>query len=375
MKASVKFREDQNPLLRAKIPISVLGLPFLSGITAGDSKELSLNLGTYFESGPSFRVSYRPNDSWNPFSLLVKTGIGSLGSPISAPMTISTEFSLLNRGNPTFFLRLKPQMGDFSIKKAASSVIVLPTESSVFGKKVKPFDRDHDTEGEGSVDGGETATENGVFRAQSGDYSAPKTNGFAPDVQTGGVIDGLFSGVEVNARSVLPLKQRLQLKFRWGVRFPAELRNIFPEGRARNPTADFSFKKVPLLFINKISIEHVADEAKRKSGGGLPGTAVSDASDTCESFKRQLEFLQAENGMLRKAVGDLRYEITSAVEARNSGKQDRGKEKVGRKSTGGKDRRNGDRPPDLSELGGKSLEDEVNEGLKKALMSATGTGM
>ncbi|KAG9456687.1 hypothetical protein H6P81_001195 [Aristolochia fimbriata] len=381
MKASVKFRDEQNTLLRAKIPISVLGLPFLSGITAGESKELSLSLGTFFESGPSFKVSYRPNDSWNPFALVLKTGIGSFGSPISVPMTISTEFSLLGRGNPTFFLRLKPQMGDFSIKKTAASAIVLPAENPVFGRKAKAFERDHDTDGEGSVDGGETPKPNGgngAFHAPNGDYAAERRNGFlaAPGVHTAGAINGLFSGVEVNTRSVLPLKNHLRLKFRWGVRFPAELRDIFPDGRRRNPTADISFKKIPLLVINKISIEHVAEEAKSKSSG-LP--AASDVSDTCQSFKRQLEFLQAENGVLRKAVEELRSEIStpaSPIEARSSPKHDREKEKAGRKPTAGKkDRRNEEKPPDFGSFAGKPIEDDpINEELKKALTSAIGAG-
>ncbi|CAN1188873.1 hypothetical protein LINPERPRIM_LOCUS35728 [Linum perenne] len=76
MKASIKFRDEQkSPLFRGKIPLNILGFPFLSGIVAGDSKELSLNLSTFFDSGPSLKVAYWPNDSWNPFSFVVKTGM------------------------------------------------------------------------------------------------------------------------------------------------------------------------------------------------------------------------------------------------------------------------------------------------------------
>ena len=35
MKASIQFRDDDRPLLRAKVPVGVLGLPFLSGLAAG----------------------------------------------------------------------------------------------------------------------------------------------------------------------------------------------------------------------------------------------------------------------------------------------------------------------------------------------------
>lgn len=123
MKASLKFREEQKPLFRAKVPLSILGLPFRSGIVAGESRELSLNLSTFFESGPSINIGYRPNDAWNPFSLIVKTGTGPFGSPVSSSMLMSAEFNLLGRGNPAFMLHFKPQFGDFSIKKSQSSVL------------------------------------------------------------------------------------------------------------------------------------------------------------------------------------------------------------------------------------------------------------
>ncbi|KAJ4904899.1 Uncharacterized protein Rs2_18850 [Raphanus sativus] len=123
MKASMKFREEKNPLFRAKVPLSILGLPFQSGIVAGESKELSLNLSTFFESGPSLKLSYRPNDSHSPFSLVVKTGTGPFGSPVSTSMLMSAEFNLLgnNSSTPTFMLHFKPRFGDFSIKKSHSS--------------------------------------------------------------------------------------------------------------------------------------------------------------------------------------------------------------------------------------------------------------
>ncbi|XP_019198542.1 PREDICTED: E3 ubiquitin-protein ligase At1g63170-like [Ipomoea nil] len=79
MKASIKFREDQKPLLRAKVPISILSFPFQLGIAAGESKELSLSLGTFFDAGPSIKFSYRPNDSQKPFSFVPKTGLGNYG--------------------------------------------------------------------------------------------------------------------------------------------------------------------------------------------------------------------------------------------------------------------------------------------------------
>ncbi|XP_058070847.1 uncharacterized protein LOC131219611 [Magnolia sinica] len=385
MKASLKFREDQKPLVRAKIPLSVLGLPFLSGISAGDSKELCLNLSTFFESGPSLKVSYRPNDSWNPFSLAVKTGIGSFGSPISAPMAMSAEFNLLGRGNPSFFLQFKPQIGDFSFKKTSGSAIVFPTEpSAFFGRKINGHEKDPDTDGEGSIDGVETPVANGAaFRPVNG-IVAGKENGFQPDVRAaaGGIV-GFLSGVEVSARTALPLRSNALLKFRWGVRFPAELRGAFLEGSRRNPTADISMRKIPLLVMSKISIEHVAKDEKKESGKSCTPSypfwhGNAGVAEACFSVRRQLEALQEENGLLRKAVEELRSDICAGrsvpvTVSQDSGKYDRAAREGGKSVAGKRDRRSDSKAGELTGL--PAAEGDVNDELKKALMAATGAGI
>lgn len=117
MKASVKVREGQRPLVRAKVPVQVAGLPFYSGISVGDEKELALHLGTNMEAGPSCSLSYRPNDPQSPLAVLLKTGFGLWGSPHAAPFTISAEFNIARRENVSFTLRLKPRVGSFSFRK------------------------------------------------------------------------------------------------------------------------------------------------------------------------------------------------------------------------------------------------------------------
>ena len=117
MKASVKVREGQRPLVRAKVPVQVAGLPFYSGISVGDEKELALHVGTNMEAGPACSLSYRPNDPQSPLAVLLKTGFGLWGSPRSAPFTISAEFNLARRENVSFMLRLKPMVGSFSFRK------------------------------------------------------------------------------------------------------------------------------------------------------------------------------------------------------------------------------------------------------------------
>ena len=339
MKASLKFREDQKPLLRAKVPLSILGLPFQSGVIAGESKELTLNLGTFFESGPSIKIAYRPNDTWNPFSLVVKTGTGPFGSPISSSMLMSAEFNLIGRGNPSFMLHFKPQFGDFSIKKSQSSVFD--------GKLVKSLN--------GAVPEDDSSIE--VVEKPFMNGASSKT-ALAVD-STAGTIAGLFSGIEVAARTTLPVRGRAVVNFRWGVRVPAEVKSV-GENPIPNPTAGISFQKIPFLVMNKVGIEHVdgGDSKKKTSPDVNFPPASGDVAEACFTVKRQLEILHAENGLLKKAVEDLRREFNSVGDS-SSG------ERNGNKSSGGKfDRRNNDK---------KSNEGDVNEELKKALMGATGS--
>lgn len=339
MKASLKFREDQKPLLRAKVPLSILGLPFQSGVIAGESKELTLNLGTFFESGPSIKIAYRPNDTWNPFSLVVKTGTGPFGSPISSSMLMSAEFNLIGRGNPSFMLHFKPQFGDFSIKKSQSSVFD--------GKLVKSLNGAV-PEDDSSIEVVEKPFMNGAFSKTA----------LAVD-STAGTIAGLFSGIEVAARTSLPVRGRAVVNFRWGVRVPAEVKSVGENPNPNpNPTAGISFQKIPFLVMNKIGIEHVdgGDSKKKTTSPDVNFPASGDVAEACFTVKRQLEILHAENGLLKKAVEDLRREFKSVGDS-SSG------ERNGNKSSGGKfDRRNNDK---------KSNEGDVNEELKKALMGAT----
>ncbi|GMY14119.1 hypothetical protein FCV25MIE_09358 [Fagus crenata] len=341
MKASLKFREEQKPLLRAKVPLSILGLPFQSGILAGESKELTLNLGTFFESGPSVKIAYRPNDTWNPFSLVVKTGTGSFGSPISSSMLMSAEFNLLGRGNPSFMLHFKPQFGDFSIKKSQSSV--LDGKLGVVSE----------------VDSSIEVVERPLMNAA---FSGKKITALTAD-STAGMIAGLFSGVEVAARTSLPVRGRAVVNCRWGVRIPAEVKSA-----GENQTAGIAFQKIPFLVMNKIGIEHVDGGESKKKDVTLP--ASGDVAEACFTVKRQLEVLQAENGLLRNAVEDLRREFASSksvlpVRESSSGKY-RDVERNGNKSSSGKfDRRNNEKKP-------TQTEGDVNEELKKALKGATG---
>ncbi|KAI3526098.1 hypothetical protein L1887_05301 [Cichorium endivia] len=286
MKASMRFREEQKPLFRAKVPLSILGFPFQSGIVAGESKELSLNLSTFFESGPSLKVAYRPNDSLNPFSLVFKTGIGHFGSPISSSLNMSAEFNLIGGSqNPSFFVHFKPKFGDFTIKKV---------QSSVFKKQISGVSGVADEDAPVIVD----LFENGKKFSNS-PLQSPAA----------GLMKGVLADVEMTAKTTVPLRKNAMLNFRWGVSLPEAEDSAAMLMKKNNSTAGISFQQLPVLIINKIGIEHVTRPGSKDSSkvGPAPG-------DTAEAFfgvKKQLEIIQAENGALKKAMDNLKGEFSA----------------------------------------------------------------
>ena len=119
----IKFCDDDRPLMRAEVPIGVLGLAFQPGLAAvGDPRELRFNLTAAFAWGPALRLLCRPDDPGLPFfALTVRAGRGPLGSPARAPFALAAEFfNLLSSdpSTPAFFLRLKPRLRDFSLSNS-----------------------------------------------------------------------------------------------------------------------------------------------------------------------------------------------------------------------------------------------------------------
>ncbi|KAL2923834.1 COMPASS component SWD2 [Bienertia sinuspersici] len=314
MKASLKFREEQKPLFKAKVPLNILGLPFQSSLLAGDSKELSLGLATFFDFGPSFRLSYRPNDAFNPFSFLIKTGIGHFGSPIDAPMSMTAEFNFLGNcsaSNPKFLLHFKPQFGDFSIKKSQSSSI------SAFKINDAVFE-----EGNVNNDSSLEVVENGDY------FSVGKTGGKITDLPLKSSVESAVSGMELGAKTVLPIRSGAIFKLRWGIKLPEGIQSLM-----KNPTARMTPCGIPSLVLNKIGIEHVAEDDRKVVGPqkvGSPGSESAELAESCFAVKRQLETLRSENVQLGKALEDLK------VEFGNKGFKVRG-ERKSHEINGGKD--------------------------------------
>uniref|UniRef100_A0A7C9D5L1 Uncharacterized protein n=1 Tax=Opuntia streptacantha TaxID=393608 RepID=A0A7C9D5L1_OPUST len=259
MKASFTFREERAPLLKAKVALTALGLPFQSAFATGDSDDLCVSFGTFFDSGPAFRVSFRPNDSFNPISLLIKTGIGRFGSPVNAPMKISAEFNLLSgsMSTPTFFLHFKPRLGHFSLRKTHSS-----------------------------------------------DLDAISKRDDDPVSEDGTAVDRAMETINVVARTVLPIQNVAVFKLRWGVNFSEACRSMVGWGR-RNRTAG-----MPLLTLNKIGIEHVlGGDCKEEESAVERQSGSGDLVETCFTVKRQLDKVRVENALLGKALEDIRAEI------------------------------------------------------------------
>jgi hypothetical protein len=305
MKASIKFRDDNCPLLRAKVPVGVLGLPFLSGLSAGgDAKDLRFDLSTTFTTGPALRFSYRPNDPLQPFALSIRTGLGPLGSPTRAPFELAAEFNVLSSNQPTFSILVKPRVGDFALASSvyspppppAPAPTPAPLAIKMADLTTNSDDQDRDAHRPFSLNG----------------------NGLAANVAAaagkgGGGVGALLSGMRLTTRSVLPLWSRASLRLQWGLRVPPEIKAALADDGYGRKAGSLAISKLPLLVMNKITIEQMSNaasrpEADRKKKKDAPR---SGEGEEFSLMKRQLEALNAESTMLRHAVKDLCAEIGS----------------------------------------------------------------
>ncbi|XP_057977664.1 uncharacterized protein LOC131164471 [Malania oleifera] len=320
MKLSLKTRDQQqhnNPLVRAKIPISVLGLPFVSGIVAGDPSDLSFSLRSNFPSGPSLKLSYTPcpSTSTAPFTLSLNSGVGLFGSPNNSPLRIAAHFSLFpNAHRPTFSLQIKPQFGDFSLKKSTFSPPFPNANPSANGAGVGfvPLERPVVVPNPNSSEnsGMHSGCGDGFVPFRLGPDLKPKENagvfsnggsgiGFFPerplawrDLRMDSCCgkDGILSGFALRARTVLPVMKGVVMNFRWGVNFPAEFG-----------------KSMPFLTVDKFGIERLEDakEVKVKRSDGDRGD-VELLKGMCFWMSRDLEALQKENGEMKQKLEELR---------------------------------------------------------------------
>jgi hypothetical protein len=114
MKASLRLREEhQAPIIKAKVPFSLLNFPLTSSIAAGEPSDLQLGIATAFHCGPTVQASYRPNNAKTPFALSIRLGAGEKGSPVGSAIVMKAE---LGSSAPRFSILFKPCFGDFRIR-------------------------------------------------------------------------------------------------------------------------------------------------------------------------------------------------------------------------------------------------------------------
>ncbi|XP_027362191.1 uncharacterized protein LOC113869885 [Abrus precatorius] len=306
MKLSLKFQgEDENQkstqsqIMSAKVPITILNNPFISGITATTATEFSFSLSTNYQSGPSLRVSYSPTSSL-PFSLSLKSGLGILGSPRHSPLVFSANFSLspTHPPFPSFFLHFKPQFGHFSLNKTVFS----DPNTHPLSVSLPPPPSSPEIEKRFVPDGASSAWQDlkleprGARDKSDHDCMDNCDVGKKNDAKYGGVV-----GVRVMARTVMPVTKGFFLNFRWGVNFPGNLGS-----------------KMPYLTVNKIGFERV-EEAKENNNNKQ--SRDRDSSDTdlqvlkgmCFWMRRDLEIVENENREMKSVLDEMKRDVSNGV--------------------------------------------------------------
>ncbi|OMO93123.1 hypothetical protein COLO4_17095 [Corchorus olitorius] len=405
MKLSVKLQEDQNPLLKAKVPISIFSQPFVSSLTTTTpttataqgsnktSQNTSFSVSTNFPSGPSLKLSYSPSISPTttttiPFSLSLKSGLGLFGSPKDSPLVFSAQFSLSssNPGTviPTFSLHLKPQFGNFSLHKATLSNPNLEPDSGshpVSGTQLQPGSPSN-SEFEtpiGSSVWQEVKLEprngiaDGLGSSKLGYGKGLYSNdGFGPFgtesslVRTNDKKGNFFGGIAVRARTFFPVTKRAVVNIRWAVNSPSGVG-----------------LKMPHLTVNKIGIERVEEvqEVKKKNIGSNEEDNTELLKGMYFWMKRDLEILENENREMKKCLEDMRHGIsarnvnvrreseslgrrisTPPVESSNEFERWRSKKAAGGEDNGGKE---------VKKTGNANKMSDVESELQKAIKAAS----
>ena len=96
----------------------------------------------------------------------------------------------------------------------------------------------------------------------------------------------------------------------WGLRVPPELKAALADDGYGRKAGSLAVSKLPLLVMNKITIEHTPRQ-NLKSEGDKKGkkSATPAEGEEFSLLKRQLEALNDESIMLRHSVEGLRAEI------------------------------------------------------------------
>ncbi|KAM7256239.1 hypothetical protein ACFE04_011980 [Oxalis oulophora] len=331
MKLSLKLEDDNNPTLKAKLPLTIFNKPFTSSLTTTTPtpttttpKDVSFSLSTCFPSGPSLKLIYTPSSSSSssstntPFCLSLKSGLGLFGSPNNSPLTFKANFSLSNNNNPSFSLHFKPKFGDFSLHRSVNS-----GSGSVIGEKLESGSASNGDLGNGfgsdskidtscwqevkleTLSGAQNPYNNIDDDSSNGFGFVPQNPLLMRSSASGSKKGGVFPGVGVKARTVLPLTKRVSVNLRWGLNY--------------NPNA--VAMKMPYLTLHKIGIERI-EEVKvedKKSDGNSAGD-VELLKGMCFWMKSDLEMMAKENREMVQCLEDMKSKV--AAKKNSYGKSD-----------------------------------------------------
>ncbi|KAJ4826781.1 hypothetical protein Tsubulata_034768 [Turnera subulata] len=323
--------QNQNPLLKAKLPISIFNHPFTSAFkTATNSfSDLSFALSTALNSGPSLKLTYTPTTS-SPFSLSLKSGLGLFGSPHNSPLVFSASFSLSpsspNVILPAFSLHFKPQLGHFSLHKKTSPSRGTPDSEAnpegqpSIGPHLDPVEPSSSDFVNGFAPDGSLVWQEVKLEPYGGGGSKEKNpSGVFADASAIGLLGGrelgwrdgkkggVLSGFGVKARTVFPLTKSVVVNLRWGVNMPG----------------DFGVK-MPYLTVNKIEVERVVEEVKEAKGKLIQVKNEGDLEllkGMCFWMKRDLEVLEKENKVMKQSLDNMRFGVSATNFSGDVGKK------------------------------------------------------
>ncbi|KAG6396940.1 hypothetical protein SASPL_143099 [Salvia splendens] len=283
MKISLKLDENHHDrhhkppsptlLLRAKIPLTIFNLPFIShfSTTTTHPSDLSLSLSTNFPSFPSLKLSHATTTAAAPpLTLTLKSGTGLFGSPKNSPFVISAHFSFdpsnSAHPNPTFSLFLKPQLGSFSLRKSTVS----HPPPTIAAESINS----------------DAVCDSSSFAFVPLETPAPVKEELPPQKISRASI---LKGTQLAAATQMPLAKRLALSFRWRVNFAED--------------------QLPILRINKIGIKRI-DDAVRADEKSEKNEAKSGELEVMKSMlfwmKREVDDLTRANQQMKSEFEELR---------------------------------------------------------------------
>lgn len=267
--------------------MNFLGLPLFSGVSYGEQEELAVHVGSDFGDGPTFKVSYRPNEEVQNL-LVVKAGVGPWLTPRKSFATVSAEVELRNNGDTKIWLKTKPVFGDFSIRRDNDG------NKSIVGKKLGKVN--------GVIANGDSGENGHVIRAGSLSSFNLKRPTWGP--QKG---DGVWT---LKVDSKLPFGKWAFASLRWGMGIPKE---IFSGSLG---VKDVLKMGLPTLILDKITLEPALVKKQPLKKLAFPRSGPRDLARISED----VTILHAENSNLRKSLEELKQ-----VFAGSSDKQKRGR--------------------------------------------------